>query len=88
MCDRTGICLFCTFLGVVFIPLSLTVSLLMKHPKPETSADAFENAPRGERLKPREDYIQALRDLPLASMPLGIYGERAAKQIERMNTKI
>ncbi|MBR4201907.1 MAG: hypothetical protein IKQ91_11690 [Oscillospiraceae bacterium] len=45
------------------------------------------NLPFGEYLKKTPDYIRALRDLPIGTMPLGIYAEKAALQIERMNRK-
>lgn len=43
--------------------------------------------PTGEFLKTRADYIRRLREMPLGQMPLGIYGERAAEQIERLEVK-
>lgn len=60
---------------------------LTKHIPPEPAADGAVPVPRGEALSTRADYIRALRTMPLATMPLGTYGERAAQQIERMEKK-
>ena len=43
--------------------------------------------PTGTYLKKRSDYIRVFRTIDFASMPLGIYGERALHQVERLDRK-
>lgn len=60
---------------------------LTQHTPPEPMADGAVHTPSGDSLKDSADYIRVLRAMPLGTMPLGGYGERAAQQIERMEKK-
>lgn len=53
----------------------------------EQHRETKRNIPFGTYLKTRSDYLRALRGMPLGTMPLGVYGERAAEQIERLAMK-
>jgi hypothetical protein len=98
---RVGLVILFAFLAIVFtglgiIPLAavlvfsiakqcVEISKMSDTVQPEDTK--INVIPTGEYLKTRSDYLRRLRELPLGMMPLGIYGERAAEQIERLEMK-
>lgn len=93
---RVGLILIFSILGLIFLAAGafpLTVIMVMmcawaaKTKARTPQEEPVRSVACGEYLKNRKDYLRALRDLPLGTMPLGIYGERAAEQIERLTVK-
>lgn len=98
--SRAGLIIVLAFLVVFFacaelFPLAAIVTFqiikqcvyIAKHPDADSASDAVRSVPCGEYLKTRSDYVRALRGLPIGTMPLGLYAERAALQIERLTRK-
>lgn len=78
-------------LGCGMIPLTIAmivgiVNIAKNAPAPEPQKKVH-YIPCGEYLKQATDYTRVLREMPIGTMPLGIYAEKAALQIERMNRK-
>lgn len=97
---RLGLIFICAVLGMIFAccdaPLLAAIMVIQtvrqcvhiaKHPEPDTAPDGIRSVACGEYLKTRGDYTRALRDLPIGTMPLGLYAERAALQIENLARK-
>lgn len=98
---RMGLIVIFAFLAVVFAGLGLfplvsvaifaivrqCVEISKMQDTAQQNNGKVRSIPTGEYLRNRSDYIRRLRELPLGQMPLGIYGERAAEQIERLEVK-
>lgn len=78
-------------LSIVFgaFPLTIFLSIkLMKHCRQtDLQQPAQKQNTGGTPLKTCADHLCALRSLPLYDMPLGSYGNRAVRQIERLEQK-
>ena len=99
--ETRGLMIFLLSLGLVatlcfgIFPLSIgcIVALVQVSKNPDANkapakkTNEIRSVPCGEYLKQASDYTRALRDLPIGTMPLGIYAEKAALQIERLNRK-
>lgn len=97
---RAGIIIILAMLAIFFaccglFPLAAIVTVqiikqcvyIAKHPEPYPAPDGVRNVACGEYLKTPTDYTRALRSLPIGTMPLGLYAERAALQIEQLARK-
>lgn len=76
--------------GLLPITIMLTcelVSLCKQADKAEAAKAPAKVLPTGTYLQKRSDYIRVFRTLDFGAMPLGIYGERALHQIERLEQK-
>ena len=86
-------------LGIVFtfatglIPLAIILTSVLAHnfkksaKEPNMKIETKRNVPYGTVLQTRADYLRNFRAMTLYEMPLGIYGERALHQIERLEQK-
>lgn len=85
--------LFCASVGLFpFVALLIfQIAKQFKSIAQSAEQDALpldgKNVPCGEYLKTPSDYTRALRSLPIGTMPLGLYAERAALQIEQLGRK-
>lgn len=85
--------LFCAGVGLFPISIVLSVQIVKQLKSIAQSADrcalsySVKDVPCGEYLKNPSDYTRALRGLPIGTMPLGLYAERAALQIEQLVRK-
>lgn len=95
---RIGIIIGCAVLAMIFgclgiFPLMAVLGFqIMKQcaylvKESDSDAPAVRNVACGEYLKTCGDYIRAVQSLPLETMPLGIYGEHAVRQIEQLRKK-
>lgn len=86
------IAIFLSFLtGLLPITIMLVCGLVRLCKEADNTA-AVSNpqgrvVPTGTYLQKRSDYIRVFRTMNFATMPLGVYGERALHQLERLEQK-